>query len=88
MSEQPMDPGFSVFNGHVNNADEKARALMRLFWPDYLEEVERLEEEGNGIMNIFNQEPTQATLTYATIVTAYVNDGRLDVELENEESES
>ena len=89
MSDAPLDPGFSVFNGHVNDADTKARALMRQFWPHYLEEVESLEKAEGGIMAIFNHPPTPATLTYTAIVTAYVNDGRLDsVELEKEESKS
>ena len=75
-----LTPGFAVFNGHVNKADEKARALMRRYSPDYLKRVEKLEREGNGIMHIFNVKPTPATKMYTLLVMAFANEGR-DVDI-------
>ena len=66
--------GFAVFNGHVNNANLRARALMSVIAPRFLEEVEQIEREGNGIMAIFNQPDTSATVMYASLVTAFVNE--------------
>lgn len=69
--------GMAVFNGHVNNADQRARTLMRAITPKLLAEVESLEQAEYGIMAIFNHEPTTATSVYSAMVTAYANEGRL-----------
>lgn len=72
--DKPMDRHFSVFNGHVNDADKKARRMMEQLNPDYLKRVEELDEQGDGIMNIFNHPPEPATEMYTLLVTAYVNE--------------
>lgn len=74
-----MTPGFAVFNGHVNDASAKARAIMREIAPDKLARVEELEAEGNGIMHIFNVPPEDATTMFVHMVTALVNADRVEV---------
>lgn len=69
----PMTPSWAVFNNHINAADAKARALMRAIAPVDLARVEELEQEGGGIMHIFNVPKEPATVMYALLVTAYVN---------------
>jgi hypothetical protein len=61
-----------VFNCHVNDADKRARETLAISYPTFLEEVEKIEEEENGIMGIFHREPTQATMAYTILVTAFV----------------
>jgi hypothetical protein len=76
-----MNLVFSVFNGHVNDANARARALMRVLDPSLLEEVETIEREGNGIMAVFNVAPTTATILFSALVCAYVNEKvRIDPE--------
>jgi hypothetical protein len=76
-----MDLQFSVFNGHVNDADKRARELMKTIASDWLEEVEKIEKEGDGIMAIFNTQATLASICYASIVAAYVNERSGDIEM-------
>jgi len=77
MSE-PMSPYFSVFNGHCNQADKRARAIMKAVAPESLEEVERVEKTGDGIMAVFQNSPTQALAMYVGMVTGFVNENRVD----------
>ncbi len=72
MSEK-MNAHFAVFNGHANRADERARALLAMFDPAALAEVERIERDGGGIMAIFDRPPTRATKLYAETVQGFVN---------------
>lgn len=71
-----MDLHFSVFNGHKNDADKRARDLMRSIAPDWLEKVEEIETKGNGIMAIFDQNVSVEVIMYCSIVAAYVNENR------------
>lgn len=76
-----MSGGFAVFNGHVNNADQRARQAMRDAGEDRcLAEVEALEREGGGIMHIFNYAGpnwgSKAVQRYVALVTAFVNENR------------
>jgi len=75
MSER-MSGGFSVFNGHINDAHKRAMEEMDIAVPAYAEEVREISREGNGIMAIFNQPPTTATAWYVALVTHFVNEGR------------
>ena len=72
MSKEKMSPSFAVFNNHVNDAGDKALALMEEFFPLHYEEVKKADED--GIMSIFNSEPTKAALIYVAMVTALVNE--------------
>ena len=62
----------SVFNGHINNADKKARL-------DHLNEFGRVGYRRlykflrKGAMAIFIIEPNSDTMFYATRVQSYVN---------------
>lgn len=76
-----MDLHFSVFNGHVNDANKRARELMRAIAPDWLEKVEEIETKGNGIMAIFDQNVTVEVMMYCSMVAAYVNEWRGDIEM-------
>tara|TARA_Y100001951_G_C11192915_1_gene212585 strand:+ start:65 stop:331 length:267 start_codon:yes stop_codon:yes gene_type:complete len=66
------NPSGPVFNGHSNDADSRARTLMQVVCPTWLEEVVQLEEEKNGIMGIFDAEPTPAIAAYVMLVNAFV----------------
>ena len=73
---EQLDPFFSVFNGHVNDADKKARACLSEYFTGSLEEVERIEKKHNGIMGIFDEEPNIHTNAYVALVTYIVNEDR------------
>jgi hypothetical protein len=64
----------SVFNGHINQADERARALLRFIAPNEAAEVDSI--AATGIMAIFNKPPTVAAAMYSAMVAAYVNQYR------------
>ena len=65
-------PSGAVFNGHVNDADVRARTFMGVVCPSFLKEVEKIEKDENGIMGLFNHKPTAATATYIMLVNAFV----------------
>ena len=79
MSTEILDGYLSVFNNHVNNADQKARAVMRQLCPAFLEQVEDIEKEGNGIMAIFQQSPSAATAYYVAMVQYFVNEDKVEL---------
>lgn len=74
MSKERMTPQVAVFNGHANEAENRAIKLLREFSPEYAQEVE--EAKSVGIMSIFDTEPTPATSAFAFLVTAFVNESR------------
>ncbi|GAG91020.1 unnamed protein product, partial [marine sediment metagenome] len=73
-----MDVKFSVFNQHINNAEQRTREIMRGIAPKYLMRVDDIKRKGNGIMAIFEYSPSDepATMMYASMVAAFVNDSR------------
>lgn len=73
MSREYMTPGFAVFNGHVNDADKRARAALKKMSPEWFDRLVEIEKEGNGIMHIFNVDIEPATAAYAALVTFIVN---------------
>lgn len=74
---EKLSPYFAVFNGHVNEADKRARAfLAENSLTTWLEEIKAMEAKENGIMALFNHEPTAATGAYVALVTLFVNEGR------------
>ena len=75
----PLTPSFAVFNGHVNDASKKARAILACIAPDKLKRIEELEKEGGGIMHIFNVKPEEATTAFVWLVTALVNADKVEV---------
>ena len=74
VTKKKMSAFESVFNGHVNNANKRARKVLADHFPEQLAEVELKEKEGNGIMVILNSEPTMATMAYVVLVTMFVNE--------------
>ena len=72
MTDERLDPHFAVFNGHVNDASDRARALLREFAPKLADEID--EAYDKGIMSIFGKKPNQATSAYVWLVTAFVNE--------------
>ena len=72
--KDPMGLQFSVFNGHVNDADSRARSLMGKIAPESLKRVEEIEQERAGIMGIFEVPVDNDLMMYAAIVAAYVNE--------------
>jgi len=69
-----MDGHFSVFNSHINDADKRAREVMKTFFLDDLKNIEAIEKQHNGIMAIFDCEPKCSTVLYVGLVTAFVNE--------------
>ena len=74
-----MDPYFSLFNCHKNDAFDKARELFirthgRLNW-----EVEIQPYVDEGIMSIFSIEPSDELKTFVNFVTAFVNEDKLKI---------
>ena len=76
--EKILDAGFSVFNGHINGADRRAREVMRLTFPNHLAKLEEMEEAEGGIMCIFDHPPNPATSTYVALVTYFVNEDKFE----------
>lgn len=70
----PMDVNFSLFNLHKNNAGKRAKELLGRTHPKWLERVEEIETEQNGIMGLFNVEPEPATMVFIGMVAAFVNE--------------
>ena len=68
-----LDGFTAVFNGHLNDADKRARAALT---PQQRAFVERAERSGKGIMAIFQRKPTPALQRYVELVTAFVNETR------------
>lgn len=72
MTTERMGPGFAVFNSHKNDAHDNALRILDASFPKMAYEIREIAEE-EGIMVIFNREPTPATSAYVTLVTAFVN---------------
>ena len=71
---EPMDVNFSLFNGHKNDADKRARELLRKTHPKLMDRVEEIEAEQNGIMGVFNVDLEPATMIFVGMVAAFVNE--------------
>ncbi len=71
---EPMDPYFSVFNCHINNAHERAVAELETLDSSWAAEIRKW--KSSGIMGIFDQDPTPATRKYVELVTQFVNENR------------
>ncbi len=78
-----MDPQFALFNSHKNDAHSKAKAdFIRIEgqddWDEYIQPI-----EDEGIMAIFNQEPTREGYWFVMRVTMYVNEN-MSYEMDDE----
>ena len=72
MPKERMDCSFSVFNGHINEAHQKTMAELFVTNKDWYREIDVAYQ--NGIMSIFEVEPTPATSAYMMLVTYLVNE--------------
>lgn len=74
--EERMSLHFAVFNLHVNDADKRAdEEFVAQFGVEmFYEHIAPFYEE--GIMSMFDADPTLHGLAWATLVTAYVNENR------------
>jgi hypothetical protein len=76
VADVPMLPFVAVFNGHVNDAHNRAvSALRRMGAEDVAQQIEAAKEI--GIMSIFDERPSFATSAYAALVAHFVN-GEVD----------
>jgi len=75
-----MDPYFSVFNCHVNRAYDKARELFIRIHGREKWEVEIQPYDDEGMMSIFNSEPTEDMKFFVFMVTAFANEDKLTLE--------
>jgi len=68
-----MDCYNSVFNCHINDADKRARKLLKKVYPAVAKEIKRIKKKHNGIMGIFKEPPSPSIYLYVGMVTAFVN---------------
>lgn len=74
-TRETMDPGFAVFNLHVNQAGEKADAeFVRMFGQDLFDEQIKPAHD-NGVMSIFELPKTEHRIAWIAMVTVLVNEG-------------
>lgn len=76
MSEKVMDVRFALFNGHSNDAFEKAKSafLKRFSQEEWNKQIQPHVDA--GIMGIFGKKPTYPQQWYVETVGIYVNEGR------------
>lgn len=74
VKKEEMDIFFSMFNSHINNAFEKAKEnFIENFGIESWNENIGIFEK-NGIMQIFDFEPNELTIWFASMVQCYVNE--------------
>lgn len=66
-----LSPGFALFNCHINNAKDRALAVLDENFSKLAAEIRKAEEE--GIMVLLQREPTPASTAFVVLVTAFVN---------------
>lgn len=73
-SEQRMDAGFALFNLHVNDAGERAKAAYIACYgqDNFNENIQPFIEQ--GVMSMFNVAPTPSTVAYILLVHFFVNE--------------
>ncbi len=69
-----MSPGFALFNCHVNDAKDRALAVLDEYFPKFADEIRTADEE--GLMSIIGTEPTPATASFVVLVTMFVNESK------------
>lgn len=72
-----MDQGFSVFNSHVNDAGNRADAefILQFGIDKFNKKIKPFHDK--GIMSIFTVDRNKHTLSWVTLVTAFVNENRV-----------
>ena len=76
LKQKRLDPYFAVFNCHINDARERADKEFKAQFGEekWKEEIKPLHDE--GIMVIFQAEPTSFVMAWAALCTAYVNEDK------------
>jgi hypothetical protein len=74
--KERMDPGFAVFNLHVNDAGKRADAEIIAQYGQEAFDAKIAPLHSAGIMSIFDKKPTRLRVAWVTLVTAYVNEDR------------
>lgn len=72
INKEKIDVHSAVFNQHINKAGLRALKVIKHHFPSMYEEIRKADKK--GIMSIFNQEPTETSLVYSALVTAFVNE--------------
>lgn len=72
MAREKLDYYFSVFNGHINNAHDRAVEALQGENPAWADEIRAAKTA--GIMGIFDSPPTDATHRYVELVMQFVNE--------------
>lgn len=75
MARERMDPGFAVFNCHVNNAADRADAEFKALFGEKCFKRHIAPCHEAGIMTIFHREG-KWRLLWVTLCTAFVNEDR------------
>lgn len=76
-SNEVMDPYFSLFNLHVNDAGERARAaFIKRFGVDVWRENIGPDYE-SGVMAIMQKPPTEFTKWFVETIWVFVNENRV-----------
>lgn len=68
-----MTPHFAVFNLHINDADQRARKVLKKTDPHWLKTIEKIEKKEGGIMAVMNHPKSPAVAAYVALVTLFVN---------------
>jgi hypothetical protein len=77
LKEPKYDISFAVFNQHINNAGERAHAVINKMYSNEDADVIKFNKDyKEGIMNIFNREPDYVTNAYVALVFYFVNYGK------------
>lgn len=77
MAREKMSVSFSLFNYHVNNANRRARRVMRDMGKEkWVRQINRLSSKGGGIMYILQVPVSPAIACYLGLIVAFVNEDR------------
>lgn len=73
-SRERMDPGFAVFNSHINNALERADAEFIAQFGEKRFKRYIAPHHERGIMSIFENKAGKWTMLWVSLCTAFVNE--------------
>jgi len=69
-----LDPFVAVFNGHVNDAQERADEAFVKRFGELAFEYEIRPHHKNGIMSIFQVKPNEYTVWYVEMIAVFANE--------------
>jgi len=77
-SKKIMDPYFAMFNNHVNNAFQHAKKIFIKRFGKEIYKKDIVPFKKNGIMSIFNKDPTPSSKWLVEMVWYFVNEKLLE----------